>query len=389
LHILDTITKGDLRSRQRLALSIFFFMAGMCYASWASRIPSIKMHLDINEAELGTLLLVMPISQMAGLPFSGWLVARFDSRWPMTLGFLLQLVFLVLIAFAKSVIVLAVYLFFFAFFTRIFSISMNTQSITLGKKFKKRINGSFHGLWSLGGIVGVGITTLMIAVEVDIRMHFLTIFLLCTVVSMLSFRNLLSEDKSPTGNKLRFGKPDLQILLLGVIIIFAAICEGGMFDWSGVYFKEVIRVEIFTAGYLIFMTCMATSRFVSDAIVNKLGMKNTYKFSAIMMTFGMLLAIIFPYFWTAMIGFSLVGFGTAAIFPMTFLLAGTSEKYSPGMAISLIATYALVGILIGPALIGYLAHAFNLRISFLFLALSGFSIYPVSRYYFSKFKSMN
>jgi MFS family permease len=74
---------------------------------------------------------------------------------------------------------------------------------------------------------------------------------------------------------------------------------------------------------------------------------------------------------------------------MTFLLAGTSEKYSPGMALSIIATYAMVGILIGPVLIGYLAHAFNLRVSFMFLALSGFIIFPVSRYYFSKFRSLN
>jgi MFS family permease len=103
----------------------------------------------------------------------------------------------------------------------------------------------------------------------------------------------------------------------------------------------------------------------------------------------MLLAIIFPSFWPAIIGFSLVGFGTAAIFPMTFLLAGTSEKYSPGMALSLIATYAMVGILLGPVIIGYLAHVFSLRISFLFLAISGFSILPVSRYYFRKFKVMN
>jgi predicted MFS family arabinose efflux permease len=307
----------------------------------------------------------------------------------MVTSFLLHLTFLVLIAFSSSIYDLGIVLFLFAFFTRIFSISMNTQSITLGKMYKKPINGSFHGLWSLGGIGGVGITTVMISLDVNIKIHFLIVAVLAGLITLLIFKDLLRNDQSPTGNKLRFGKPDMQILLLGAIIIFAAICEGGMFDWSGVYFKEVIKVEIFTAGYLIFMTCMAVSRFVSHLIVTKLGMKTTYKFSSIMMTFGILLAIIFPNFWMAMIGFSLVGLGTAAIFPMTFLLAGTSEKYSPGMALSLIATYAMIGILIGPVLIGYLAHAFNLRIAFLFLALSGFSIFPISRYYFTKFKSLN
>jgi predicted MFS family arabinose efflux permease len=291
--------------------------------------------------------------------------------------------------FSDSIISLVIAIFFFAFFMRIFNIAINTQSITLQKKFNKKINGSFHGLWSLGGIAGVGFTTLMIAIGLSIETHYIIIAVVTLASSAIAFRHLLKEDRSPTGNKLNFGKPDTQILLLGILIIFAAICEGGMFDWSGVYFKEVIGVEIFTAGYLIFMTCMALSRFVSDAIVSKIGMKSTYMLSSLMMTFGMSLAVIFPNFWMAMIGFSLVGLGTAAIIPMTFLLAGTSEKYSPGMALSIIATYAMVGILIGPVLIGYLAHAFNLRVSFLFLAISGFIIFPVSRYYFSKFRSLN
>jgi MFS family permease len=379
----------ELKSKQRIALSTFFFLSGLCFSSWAARIPTIKTLLNINEAELGSLLLVMPISQFVGIPLSGWLVSKFDSRWPLVFGFVFHALFLVMIGFSDSIFLLIIAMFFFAFFMRIFNIAINTQSITLQKKYNKKINGSFHGLWSLGGIAGVGFTTLMIALGLSIETHYIIIALVTLIATAVAFRHLLTADRSPTGNKLNFGKPDAQILLLGILIIFAAICEGGMFDWSGVYFKEVIGVEIFTAGYLIFMTCMALSRFVSDAIVSKIGMKSTYMLSSLMMTFGMSLAVIFPNFWMAMIGFSLVGLGTAAIIPMTFLLAGTSEKYSPGMALSIIATYAMVGILIGPVLIGYLAHAFNLRVSFLFLALSGFIIFPVSRYYFSKFRSLN
>lgn len=379
----------ELKSKQRIALSTFFFLSGLCFSSWAARIPTIKTTLDINEAELGSLLLVMPVSQFVGIPLSGWLVSKYDSRWPLVFAFVFHALFLVMIGFSDSIFLLVIAIFFFAFFMRIFNIAINTQSITLQKKYNKKINGSFHGLWSLGGIAGVGFTTLMIAFGLNIHTHYIIIAIITLLSTFAAFPHLLTEDRSPTGNKLNFGKPDTQILLLGILIIFAAICEGGMFDWSGVYFKEVIGVEIFTAGYLIFMTCMALSRFVSDAIVSKIGMKSTYMLSSLMMTFGMSLAVIFPNFWMAMIGFSLVGLGTAAIIPMTFLLAGTSEKYSPGMALSIIATYAMVGILIGPVLIGYLAHAFNLRVSFLFLALSGFIIFPVSRYYFSKFRSLN
>jgi MFS family permease len=155
-----------------------------------------------------------------------------------------------------------------------------------------------------------------------------------------------------------------------------------MFDWSGIYFKEIIKVEIFTFGYLIFMTFMALSRFVSDRIIEKIGMEKTYILSATFIALGIALAIILPQFWPAMIGFSLVGFGTAAIVPMTYSLAGSSSKYSPGMAISIIATFGIVGMLVGPPMIGYLAYAFNLRVSFIAFGLAGILLIPISQLLF-------
>ncbi|WP_235324564.1 MFS transporter [Pedobacter lusitanus] len=161
-----------------------------------------------------------------------------------------------------------------------------------------------------------------------------------------------------------------------------------MFDWSGIYFQEVLHVKIFTYGYLIFMTFMAASRFLSDLIIGRIGMPATYLMSACFIVSGISLAIIFPQFWTAMIGFSLVGFGTAAVVPMSYALAGASRKYSPGMAISIIATYAITGMLLGPPIIGYLAHAFNLRIAFVIFGLCGLMLVPISQLFFRHQKTI-
>jgi len=265
---------------------------------------------------------------------------------------------------------------------RIGNIAMNTQAITLQKKFDRKINGSFHGLWSTGGIVGVGFTTLMVGLDVGIVLHLLTVAILALASVVYAYPFLVRNDKSKTGNKLVLGKPDPYIFYLGVMVFFAAVCEGGMFDWSGIYFQEVVKVEIFTAGYLIFMTTMALSRFLSDKVIDKIGMALSFTISALLISSGISLAIIFPYFWPSMIGFSLVGFGTAAVIPMVYSLAGASKKYSPGMAISIVVTYGLVGMLIGPPLIGYLSHAFNLQISFILFAFSGLMLIPVSRLFF-------
>jgi len=378
----------ETKDKQRFFLSVFFFLSGVCFSTWASRIPTIKTDFGYNEAELGTILLFMPISSLIGLPLSGWLVSRYDSRVPMTAAFVLLAVALSLIGFAGSTFMLVSSICLFSFSMRIMSISINTQAIALQKQFDRKINGAFHGLWSTGGIVGVGISTFFVAFNVSMSVHLLIVAVLTLLTTLISFRFLLRNDRSTSPNKPGLGKPDPYIVYLGLLVFFAAICEGGMFDWSGVYFREVVGVDLFTLGYLIFMIFMALSRFGSDRLIEHFGMSKTYMASASLVFAGIALAVIFPHFWPAIIGFCLVGFGTASIIPMTFLLAGASKKYSPGIAISIIATYSIVGMLIGPPMIGYIAHALNLRIAFITFAFAGLMIAPVSRLFFNHQKSL-
>lgn len=324
----------------------------------------------------------MPISSLAGLPVSGWLVSRFDSRLPLTIGFITTCVALTLIGFAPTKTLLIVSICLFSFSLRIFNIAANTQALSVQKLFEKKINGSFHGLWSTGGIVGVGFCTLLIALKVPMWIHMLIIAFLAVIVTVVSYKHLLRNDRTPSQSKPSLRNPDPYIMYLGFLVFLAAICEGGMFDWSGIYFKEVVKVELFTLGYLAFMICMAVSRFASDWVMERFGMPKTYIISGSLISFGILLAVLFPSFWPSLIGFCLVGFGTAAVIPMTYLLAGRSIKYSPGMAISIIATYGTIGMLIGPPMIGYLAHAFNLKNAFISFALGGLLIFPLSQSFF-------
>lgn len=379
----------DQRSKQRVSLSMFFFLTGFCFASWAARIPSIKMNFDFNEAELGNLLLVMPVSSLIGLPISGWLVAKFNSRVPLFVSFVFFAVSLAAIGYAPGIETLVIAVFTFSFMMRISNISVNTQSLVLQREFDKKIIGSFHGIWSFGGLTGALLSTLMVKWDVPMKEHFLYVALLSIFLAFLSYPYLLKNDKAPAGNKLILGKPDKFILYLGLIVFFAALCEGGMFDWSGVYFKEVVNEDLFTLGYLIFMTFMALSRLFSDRLIEHIGMRKTYILGASIVAIGISTAIVFPYFWPSLFGFSLVGIGVAAVFPMTFSLAGSSKKYSPGMAISIISTYGIVGMFIGPPLVGYLAHIFGLKYAFILFIFSGLMLIPLSRLFFKEAQKQN
>lgn len=366
------------KNKHRVFLSTFFFMSGFSFATWASRIPTIKETFGFNDAELGSVLLAMPIGSLIGLPITGWLVSRYNSRVPLAVGYGLNAVAMALISFAHNTVALVAAVVIFSFTSRIFNISMNTQAITVQKLFTKKINGSFHGFWSTGGIAGVAFSTLLLTLNVSIQVHFVIVAAVTLAITCYAYNFLLTNDRAASGNKIIMGKPDPYIMCLGIVAFFSAICEGGMFDWSGIYFQQVLNVKIFTYGYLIFMLFMAASRFLSDFIIGRIGMANTYIMSALFIVTGIGMATIIPLFWTAMIGFSLVGFGTAAVIPMSYSLAGNSRKYSAGMAISIIATYYITGMLLGPPLIGYLSHAFGLRISFIVFGFCGLMLIPVS-----------
>jgi fucose permease len=144
-------------NQQRIFLSVFFFLSGISFSSWTSRIPTIKAALDLNEAELGSVLLAMPVSSLIGLPLSTWLVSRFDSRVPVAAGFVANAFCLPLIGLSRNPYMLVVALFLYAMSMRIINIAMNTQAITLQKRFDRKINGSFHALWSTGGSWGLGL----------------------------------------------------------------------------------------------------------------------------------------------------------------------------------------------------------------------------------------
>ena len=376
----------QLKVKQRIALSTCFFLSGFCFSSWASRIPTIKTIFNFSEADLGNLLLVMPIASLIGLPISGWMVSKFSSRNPLVLSMLFFAASLFVVGYTTNIVALVIAVAVFSFCMRIINIFMNTQTITLQKKFKRKIIGSFHGIWSAGGLTGVALCTLLLKFNISIATHMLIVTLFTFTAASVAYFYLLKNDRSTSGNKIKFGKPDPFIFYLGILIFFASVCEGGMFDWSSVYFKDVVGEEILTLGYFTFMVFMAISRFSSDRVIEKIGMQKSYYLSAILIVLGIATVILLPYFWPALIGFSLIGLGTAAVIPMIFISAGDSTKYSAGMAISIISTYGILGRLLGPPIIGYLAELFSLKLAFLLFLGCGIMLIPFSRSLFKLYQ---
>lgn len=377
----------ETKQKQRIALSAYFLLSGICFSSWASRIPTIKDNFNLNEDSLGNLLMVMPASAVIGIPLSGWLVSKFDSRIPLQVASFTFLLSLLSVGFAPSIWFIVASLVVFSISLRVINISINTQSISIQEKFKKKIVGSFHGIWSIGGILGVLFSTIMIKFKISIEWHLLMVTIFGILMVLFAFPHLLRDDKSRSGGGFKLGKPSKYISLLGFIVFFAAICEGGMYDWNGVYFKEIVNEKVFTFGYLLFMISMTISRLTIDKMMEHFGMQKLYILGSVLIVLGVSMAIIFPYFWPALIGFCMVGFGVSGLYPMTYILAGRAKKYSVGIVISIVSTYSTIGMFLGPPIIGYLAHAFGLQRAFITFIVGGLMFIPLSKMVFNHLKN--
>jgi len=358
----------------RIAVSVFFFIAGLTFATWASRIPDIKEKLQLSEAGLGSVLFALPMGLMASLLLTGWLIGRFGSRRVVIGSALAYPAILILLGLASTTFQLVVGLFFFGLIANFVNIAMNTQAVGVEGMYGRSIMASFHGLWSLAGFTGATIANFFVSGGISPFLHFVIVAIACGLLVLVSYKSTLPSNTDVKSNQPIFVRPDKYIFILGLIAFCCMVCEGAMADWSGVYFKKVVETPAayITLGYVAFTGTMATGRFLGDWLVTKFGVKRMLQMSGTLIASGLLLAVFFPNLITATAGFLLVGFGVSSVVPIAYGLAGKSTTMSPGMALSAVSTIGFLGFLIGPPLIGFIAEASSLRISFALIALLGF-----------------
>jgi MFS family permease len=360
----------------RIAVSSFFFLAGMCFSSWASRIPDIQQKLHLNNAALGAVLLALPSGLLISLPIAGWLVAKFGSRPIVIFSAVLYACTLPMLGFAAHTWELVCCLFIFGMGGNMLNISMNTQAVGTEALYGRTIMASYHGLWSLAGFSGAAIGTLLIGLGLLPYQHFLIINSIALLLILATYRLLIPADSGKNEQRPLFAMPDRSLINLGIIAFCSMICEGAMFDWSGVYFQKIIHPDktLIAAGYTAFMCTMATGRFVGDWLATKAGIKKILQLSGMLTALGLLIAILFPFFLSAIIGFLFVGAGVSSVVPLVYSAAGRSKVLSPGVALAAVSTIGYMGFLFGPPFIGFIAQASSLRISFGLIALLGSAI---------------
>ena len=349
--------------RARLAVAIIFCLNGLALANWIARIPDVKQQLGLSDQRLGLVLLCVAAGALVAQPTVGWLIGRVGSRrmtTVMLIGFCLSIV---LPGMAADMLLLMGALFIFGACNGGLDVAMNAQAALVEQRYARPIMTSFHGLWSIGGLVGASIGGLIATQGVSVRAHLFGVAIVAVIIAVLATRWLVVDDDVRHEAGPSFALPPRALVLLGLIAFGVLFCEGAIADWSAVYLRESLHSSpaIAATGFAVFSLLMAAGRLTGDALALRLGPALVVRGGGALVALGIGVAIVSDVPLIAIVGFGMIGAGLACSFPLILSAAARTPRVAANTAIAAMATVGYTGFLIGPPLIGTVAEAVTLR----------------------------
>ena len=350
----------------------FFLLSGVGVAAWAPMVPFAKARLALDEAELGLLLLCMGLGSVGAMPLAGFLSHRHGNRRVMVISGTVIALALPLLVLAPSTLLLGATLAVFGAAIGAIDVSMNAHAVDVERLHGRPLMSGFHALYSIGGIAGAAAMSALLAASAPLIACAIAVslFLLANVATQ--WRHLLVVAHAPEiARRSVFSLPSPTVVLLGVLALIMFLSEGAMLDWTAVFLRSERGFAIASAGigYAAFSVAMSIGRLTGDRVTAALGPVRVARYGAVVAAAGFLLAAALPWGATSLAGFVLVGLGASNIVPVLFSAAGRVPGTSASIALATVTGLGYAGVLMGPAAIGFVAHATSLPIALGLLAV--------------------
>lgn len=357
--------------RARWAVAAMFGANGLVMGAWAPQIPPLMPTHQIGEAVLGLVILCLGLGAVAAMLASGRLIARFGGR-PVLRAFAFALIpTLPLIVLAPNLPLLVLAALIFGAVVGSMDVAMNAAAVQVERRLGRAIMSVSHGFWSLGGFVGAGAGGWIMAHWGAMTQAVLVAAVaavMVTVASRFLMADIAEPDAAPEAQS--FLPRDLALWIIGLLALFCMVPEGAVMDWAAIYLGQELGADAFRAGlgFAFFAGAMAIMRFSGDVVRNRFGAVKTLQISGIAGAAGLLIAAAAPNDVVALAGFALSGLGVANLAPVMYSAAGNHPGLPSGVAISAVTTVGYAGILVAPALIGFVAEHIGFRITYGVLA---------------------
>lgn len=354
---------------EQFSTRVIFFVAGFAMAAWAPLVPYAKARVGADDATLGLILLCLGAGSIVTMPVTAALAARFGCRAVVEVTTLILCAVLPLLAVAPNVPLLAATLFVFGAAIGTNDVTISIQAVIVERASGRAMMSGFHGLFSVGGIAGAACVSLLLWLGASPLTATLCVAAVVLALLLVCARHLLPYANE--GEQPGFVVPHGLVLFVGCLCFIAFLAEGSMLDWSAVFLTTQRAVAPAHAGlgYAAFAGAMTLGRLTGDRIVHALGPRTVLIFGAICAASGMALAVLAPWWTAALAGFALVGLGASNIVPVFYTALGRQSAVPLNIAIAAISVLGYLGILCGPALIGFVAQATSLSVALLGVAV--------------------
>ncbi len=354
--------------RAAMATRTAFFAAGLGASCWAPLVPFAKARLGINDATLGLLLLCLGAGSVAAMPLVGALSSRTGSK-PVVLTAGLGLgIFLPFLVSLDSLAAVALALVCFGASLGALDVAMNLQAVEVERLASRPLISGFHALFSIGGFAGSGLVTAMLSYRISPLVSAMAGAAVVLLLTMLSWPFLLSSKSGKPGPV--FVLPRGFVMLLAALAFISFLVEGAVLDWSALLLvsSRLVQAARGGIGYMLFSVAMTVGRLTGDKVVSALGERRVLLFGSLTAIVGFCLLLLSACAPLALAGFVFIGLGAANIVPILFRRAANQRQMPSGLALAAVTGAGYAGVLGGPAILGFLAHAFTLHTAFWVLA---------------------
>jgi len=358
------------RARQHATRAVFM-IPGFGLALWAVLVPFAKARTELNEGTLGLVLLCLGTGSIIAMPLSGALAGRYGNRRVLLGAFALMCAALPGLCLATSAWSLATALFWFGAGMGSLDCVMNLQAVVVERESGRMLMSNFYAFYSIGEVVGAGAMTILLSLHFSPLWACLLLIAVMCVVMRLALPHCLDTSLSSSGAPM-FAWPRGVVLYLGIACFITFLCEGVVLDWSAIFLHELRQMprEQAGIGFALFSLSVTVVRLFTSGVVQRLGSRQTLLLSGMITCVGALIAALVPSWAWALPGYVLVGVGCAHVVPILFSWAGQQTAMPESLAIPAVTSLGYAGVLVGPALIGFIADASSLIMAFVGMAVA-------------------
>ena len=378
--------KKEIGMREVHATRAFFFIGGFGTATWAPLVPLLRERLMVGDDVLGMLLLCIGVGSLLTMPLSGALAMRLGCRRVVMTAAVLFAAILLLVSCVDTLSLAVPIVLIFGAVMGCIDVVVNIVAVLVEKGIGRRIMSGMHAFWSLGGFVGAGLYGVWVGLLGLSPFQSTAIAAgLILLLTAVFGRHLIPYGG---GGGALLALPRGIIVFVGMTAFIAFLSEGAVMDWGGVYLTTVRGMDLALAGtgYSVFSAAMLTMRFLGDRVVQRIGALLVAVGGALLAFGGILLVMFAPVDALLYVGFFAIGIGSANIVPVFFSLMGRQNVMPVSAAVSAVSTMGYLGILAGPAAIGFVSSLTTLQTAFAMLAALSILQAVIGFYVFKRIK---